>query len=224
MSEQAKVRTHILPSDVDAQDNVVIWDHGPQEPVDAEPDSEERKRYEAEAKEWHRLYGEGPVPVTVKRIDASHAVNVEPARFNIEPYNVDDAAVDAKVKEIQDKRAADAKVAEEQRAAAQLNEDRKVAVAAVMAEKQQQVEADRLAAKRPKVAPVATPQPANDITSRELEARAKWDEAEAQRIAGYPASTPSEVEAAKAKAAESRRRADEYKPVTSAGQIPATMG
>lgn len=142
--EPAPVRTNIVPSDLDAHDNVVLWDHGPQEPR-ADRDSAEYKAATADAEVWHKQHGGIPVPLRMHVADARHALGVEPMRYALEPREFDDAAVDAKVKEIQDQRAEAAKVAAERAEAAQLAADRKAAIAAVRAERAAAFEAEKSA-------------------------------------------------------------------------------
>ena len=113
------VRTQIFPADIDAQGNVVIWDHGP-------------LAKDEDHKEWHRLYGDGPAPMTLHASDAARAISLEPKRYALDPRGVD-SEVDAEVKKIQEARAAAKKHSEEYAVAAQLAVDRKTAHGAVMA-------------------------------------------------------------------------------------------
>lgn len=189
-------RHEILPSDIDAHGNVVVWDHGPAE-VDY-PDA--AAQYKAEDDAWHLANGPGPVAITMDKGNAAHSLSVEPERYALEPLNLDDGAINAKVKDIQDQRAQAKKVAEDREAALQLNVDRKAAVSAVMA--------DRAVAAanepKPKVhAPLGQKPPA-PLTSARLTTGAD----EAKRI--------SDAQAARAAAAKAEADRNE-KPMSTQG-------
>jgi uncharacterized protein YdgA (DUF945 family) len=82
--------------------------------------------------------------------DASHAIAVDPARWSIEPAGVD-AEVDAEVAKMKKAREDAKKAAEDRVAAAQLAEDRKAAIAVVMANRAAKAnaeKADKIAAAR----------------------------------------------------------------------------
>jgi hypothetical protein len=62
MTEKQPPRTNILPSDIDAQGNVILWDHGPQEPRKIPGETEDRAKarrehYEAEHNAWRKQHG-----------------------------------------------------------------------------------------------------------------------------------------------------------------------
>jgi hypothetical protein len=140
--------TTVLPSDIDAQGNVTVWDHGPLAPVGADgnalPAEDPRAvAAAAEASAWHDRYGAGPVPVVMHNADASHAISVEPARWSIEPLGFDDGDVNAEVERLQAQRAASKKMAEDQAKALELAADRKQAVATVMAARAAKAAADK---------------------------------------------------------------------------------
>ena len=126
-------RTSILPSDIDAQGNVVIWDHGPQEPRKFPRDTEDQAKARAEAHErdakvWHDEHAGLAQPLTMHSSDAGQAMAIEPGRYALEPADIDEGEVEKRVKEIQDKRAAAA-------AFAQTVIDRKTAIAEIMSER-----------------------------------------------------------------------------------------
>lgn len=89
--------TSILPTDIDAQGNVTLWDHTPE--------------------------GSVPVPVVMHNSDASHTLAVDPGRWGIGPFDLDEAAVAAEIERIQKARADAKKAAEDREAAIQLNTD-----------------------------------------------------------------------------------------------------
>jgi hypothetical protein len=156
------VHNTVLPSDIDAQGNVTLWDHGPRAALDPDgkPLAKDDPRVvasEAEAKAWHDANGAGPVPVVMHNSDASHALAVDPARWSIEPDGVD-AEVDAEVAKIKKAREDAKKAAADREEAIQLAEDRKAAIATVMANRAAKVAADKaekLAAARASAAPAA---------------------------------------------------------------------
>lgn len=138
----------IVATDLDAQEYVTVWDHGPRSskhrdkrtsdpashgsrglpagdatPKETEPDAE-----------WYRNNGEGPVPLRMHAIDARHAMNVEPDRYALEPKGVSSSDANAKLKDIQQSRVEAEKRASEHAAAVQLNIDHREAAAAVVAD------------------------------------------------------------------------------------------
>lgn len=149
---KAEAKTEVVRSitaaDIDAQGNVVIWDHGPQEPRDIAKDDPRYAAAEAEAKAWHEKNGDGPLPLTMHQSDAAHALQVEPERYTLDPIDFDDSEVAAEVKRIQDAREAAKKAADERAAALQLAADRKAAAVTVLAAHQAKMAADK-AEKRP---------------------------------------------------------------------------
>jgi hypothetical protein len=156
------VHNTVLPTDIDANGNVTLWDHGPRAPVsvDGKPLAKDDPRVvasEAEAKAWHDANGDNPVPVVMHNSDASHALAVDPARWSIEPDGVD-AEVDAEVAKMKKAREDAKKAAEDRAAVIQLAEDRKAAIATVMANRAAKAAADKaekLAAARASAAPAA---------------------------------------------------------------------
>ena len=122
-----------IAGSMDAHGNVVVWDHGPQEP-DAAHDSAEYKTYEAERQAWEKQSLGLPQPLHMAASDGAQALHGDSIRYALEPVGLEEGEVAAKVKEIQDKRAAAAKAAEANAAAIQLSADRKIAVNAVLAE------------------------------------------------------------------------------------------
>jgi hypothetical protein len=115
-------RTSILPMDTDERGNVTLWDHGPP------PDS-------PEAKAWHDANGDDPVPVFVHNSDAAHALAVDPDRWGIEPFDLDEQEVENEIAKIQKARADAKKAAEAREAAAQLNADRAIASKKIQADR-----------------------------------------------------------------------------------------
>lgn len=122
-----------IASAMDAHGNVLVWDNGPQEPADVDHASSAWAQYQAELKAWKEAGGL-PRSTIMASSDAAHAVTADPGRYTLEPTGVDEGAVAAKVREIQDRRAAAKKAHEDRVAAAQLAADRKEAIAAVMAD------------------------------------------------------------------------------------------
>jgi hypothetical protein len=98
-------RTTILPTDIDAQGNVTVWDHAPE--------------------------GSVPTPVVMHNSDAAHALAVDPGRWGIEPFDLDESAVSAEIEKIQKART-DAKAAAEAAAAAKELNDFRIAAAAIV--------------------------------------------------------------------------------------------
>lgn len=133
MTDKQPPRTAILPSDIDAQGNVTLWDHGPQEPKKIPADTEEQAkaradRHAAEAKAWHDEHGDAASPLTMSSGDAGHAMTVEPGRYALEPDDIDEGEVEKRVKAMKDKRDA-------ARDFAQSVIDRKIAIAEIMSER-----------------------------------------------------------------------------------------
>lgn len=150
--EQDKIAPRgIVNSDIDAQGNVVLWDHGPSEPgLLVEKDSDEYKRLEAEAKAWNVKHGEGALPITMAQGDARHAMDVEPTRYSLDP-DVNEADVETEIQKIQEQRAKDKEAAEKRQAAIELAADRKTAVAIVQGRRREAAVAAK--APQPKAAP-----------------------------------------------------------------------
>lgn len=138
MTEDTKVRTTIAKSDMDDQGMVVVWDRGPH-PVDSTypPNSDEgkaeRAQFDADVKAWKDEHGDQPSPIKMHANDAIHAVKADPERYALDAPDVDEAAVAAEVKKIRDARAAAEKTDADRAEAIKLAEDRKTAIATIMA-------------------------------------------------------------------------------------------
>jgi hypothetical protein len=136
----------ITLGDIDANGNVVIWDHGP--PADAPARAE-----------WRSSNGDSDLPASIlmHATTAAEAMQNDPARYALEPRGVSEAEVDAVVATIQKEREAAKKRAADAAAAAQLRID--------LAQAHRNVAARRRAAAmaKPKAAPAepqaATPAP-----------------------------------------------------------------
>ncbi len=107
MTEKKPPRTGIVPSDMDAQGNVVLWDHGP-----------------ADAKH------QAPVPVILHAGDAGHAMMIDPERYALEPFELDEDEIAGRVQDMKAKR-------EAARDFAQHAIDRRNAIAAMMSDRAQ---------------------------------------------------------------------------------------
>jgi hypothetical protein len=148
MTDKQPPRTAILPSDIDAQGNVTLWDHGPQEVKTFATDTPEQAKAREEqnavaVKAWQDKNGDMAQPLTMHSSDAMQAMATEPGRYALEPADVDEAEVEKRVKEIKDKRQAAADFP-------QNVADRKTAISGIMSER-------RAAATLAKVEP--TPEP-----------------------------------------------------------------
>lgn len=144
MPEKIPPRTAILPSDIDAQGNVVLWDHGPAEPRPVPGDTEEqvkarRERHDALVKAWKDEHGDMAAPTVMSSGDAGHAMTVEPGRYALEPDGIDEGEIEKRIKAIRDKR-------EAAREFAQTVIDRKTVIAEIMSERTAKLAADKLAA------------------------------------------------------------------------------
>jgi hypothetical protein len=184
-------RRGITSADIDANGNVVVWDHGPHDE-------------DADAQEWHRVNGAGPAPITMHSSDAAHALNSDPDRYGIEPF-VDDGEVAAEIDAIRERREAEKKLAEERAEAAQLVADRRAAIATVMARRRAEEQAAK--ADRPRGPAPARMPPGNE--AERLQEAADEAEAEADRVDADPNSTPAQRAAARSNADAARRAADE---------------
>lgn len=140
----------LLPTDLDAQDYVTVWDHGPRANRSADKRTVDPDAHagagglsagDATPKEtepdgdWYRKNGDGPVAMRMHATEAKQAMENEPLRYTMEPLVADEGAIADKVKEIQDRRAAAEKAAQDREAATQLALDRKEAIGAVMADR-----------------------------------------------------------------------------------------
>jgi hypothetical protein len=110
--DETKAQPLTIASAVDANGQVTVWDHGPQ-PPDAEKDSDEMKRHEAEVEAWEAASAGMPQPILMDATTASAAIAGDPVRYTLEPVGLDEGAVAERVKKIQDERAARVKAAEE---------------------------------------------------------------------------------------------------------------
>lgn len=127
-------RTIILPSDIDPHGNVVVWDHGPREPpADLDRASPEYQALVADANAWHKRHGDGPAALTMDVGNARHSLAVEPDRYALEPFDADDAEIEAEIEAIRQRRADAEAAAEEHRANLQYALDRKAAIAGLLA-------------------------------------------------------------------------------------------
>jgi len=128
MTEAAIPRRNILVSDVDAKGNVTLWDHGPSdkplEKLPGETDDAFKLRQEVAAAELKAWREKNPMPVMVMLPRAEAVVLLRGERHALEPLTVDEAAVQAEIKRIQEARA---------KADPQLAIDRQAAIVAVMA-------------------------------------------------------------------------------------------
>ena len=159
MDEKPVVAPLTVVSAMDAQGNVVVWDHGPQPPIPA-PDGSvneaEKARYEADVRAWDAEYLGLPQPLTMPSSDAAHSIGTDPIRYTLEPVGLDEGAVAAKVKEMQDQRALKEKAAAVRAEAVQLAADRKAAVTAIMADHRAALEADQAKAAESRRRPLPT--------------------------------------------------------------------
>jgi hypothetical protein len=210
-----RVPRTITAADIDAQGNVVVWDHGPRASgEDVKRDSPEYAALEADAKAWHEKNGDGPVPIVMDKGQAGHAIDVEPARYSLDPIDLDDSELAAEVKKIQDQRAAAKKAADEREAALQLAVDRKNAVTAVLANRQAKLAEEKAAkvqAARPTGAFADQPNTKTEsglaAAARIAEQKASDLEAEARRVAADPAATQDQKDRAVAAADAARTAA-----------------
>jgi hypothetical protein len=144
------VRTNIEASDMDAQENVVLWDHGPQPPEHPS----EQPQFEADLKDWlHKHFGL-PVPVRLHVADAKHALMNDQRRYALEPRD-SDGDVKAEIQKIRHQREEQAKTTTAQADAIQLAADRKAAVATVMAARKAAAVAHKAAGGKPDHGPHA---------------------------------------------------------------------
>lgn len=141
----------ITAADIDAQGNVTIWDHGPQEPKDLAPDDPRYQAAVADAKAWHEANGRGPVPMSTHSSNAAHSMQVEPERYALDPIDLDDPEVEAEADRIGEERAAAKATAEERAAAILRAADLKAAAVTVLARRQAE------AAEKPAPAPALVP-------------------------------------------------------------------
>jgi hypothetical protein len=154
-------RRNILPSDVDAQGGVVLWDHGPQEYVAVPGDTEEqsaakKEQHDRAAAEWKAAHGDAPVPQRMHQADASHAMSVEPDRYSMEPSELDEGEIEKRMEEIRAKRQAAID-------APQIALDRKAAIESIMSDRRAATTAAAVEA-GPEVKPLPVQEPAPVVT------------------------------------------------------------
>lgn len=143
MDEKSVAAPLTIASATDAQGNVVVWDNGPQPPEDpSDPKSPVVVQYNTDLAAW-KAAGGFPVPTVMPAGDANQRLSGDPRRYTLEPHGIDDGAVAAKVKELQDRRKAAKKAAQDHIDAAELAMDRKEAIDAVMAEQRAAAEAKK---------------------------------------------------------------------------------
>lgn len=94
------MRKAILPSDMDPSGNVTLYDHE----------------------------SGVPVPVVLHSSDAGHAMMIEPDRYSMEPFEIDEGEVEKRMAEIRAKREAAAR-------APQDVIDRKTAIASIISDR-----------------------------------------------------------------------------------------
>jgi hypothetical protein len=150
MTDKVEASTKALPltiaSAVDANGQVTVWDHGPQ-PPEAEQDSDEMKRHEAEVEAWEEQSAGMPQPLLMDATTAAAAIAGDPIRFTLEPVGLDEGLVAERVQKIQDERAAKAKAAEDRIKALQLTADRKAVIAELVNEHRVKLQEERAAEK-----------------------------------------------------------------------------
>lgn len=89
----------------DSQGYVTVYDHGPQ-PAPSDATDEAKKTAVANKKDWDALNPDGVVVLRMATTDAGHAMAVEPARYSLEPTDLDEGAIAAKMAEIRKRREA----------------------------------------------------------------------------------------------------------------------
>jgi hypothetical protein len=144
--DETKAQPLTIASAVDANGQVTVWDHGPQ-PPEAEQDSDEMKRHEAEVEAWEEKSAGMPQPLLMDATTAAAAIAGDPVRFALEPVGLDEGLVGERVKKIQDERAAKAKAAEDRIKALQLTADRKAVIAELVNEHRVKLQEERAAEK-----------------------------------------------------------------------------
>jgi hypothetical protein len=116
-----------IASSADAQGYVTVYDHGPRSSSKtnertAKPDAHGSgglpagdatpKETDADAA-WYKKNGDGPVAMRMAAVDAAQAIENDPERYSLEPLDVDESAVTAKMDEIRKKRDAVAKATQD---------------------------------------------------------------------------------------------------------------
>lgn len=138
----------MVATDLDAQDYVTIWDHGPKSSDHPDKRTKEPEAHAADGlpvgdatpkettpdEDWYKKNGDGPIALRMHASDANHAMAVEPARYTMEPL-VGDHDVDAKMKDIQKARMEAVKRSAEQAALVQHAADHREAATKVIAER-----------------------------------------------------------------------------------------
>jgi hypothetical protein len=133
MSDEKVKRTGILPSDIDPAGNVTLWDHGPApfEPVPHETDevkAAREQKHAAEVAAWHDANGDGPVGIAMHSSDAAHALMIDPDRYALEPDDLDESEIQARMDEMREKRELAARSPQDAI-------DRRVAIAAIISDR-----------------------------------------------------------------------------------------
>jgi hypothetical protein len=79
-------RTTITLADIDANNNVVVWDHGPRRDDPGYP-------------EWRSSNDDSDLPrsILMHSITAAHALAVDPARYALDPRGVSEAELNAEI-------------------------------------------------------------------------------------------------------------------------------
>lgn len=157
MTDKPQARQNILPTDVDAQGGVTLWDHGPQELKPVLTDTSERTAALKEANDrtiaqWKQKYGGIPQPVRMHQGDAAHSMMIEPGRYSMEPDGIDEGEVEKLVAEMKAKR--EAAVNAPQNAL-----DRKAAISAIMSDRRSAASAAAVGATATEAAPEPFPGP-----------------------------------------------------------------
>ena len=160
MTDQPEPRRNILPSDVDAQGGVVLWDHGPQEYQPAPGDTQEqtagkKEQHDRAAAEWKAQHGEGPVPLRMHQADAAHAMSVERERYSMEPSEIDEGEIIKRMDEIRARRQAALD-------SPQIALDRKAAIESIMSDRRAAATAAAVEAE-PEVKPLPVQEPAANV-------------------------------------------------------------
>ncbi len=162
--QDAPLRRHIVPGDIDDQGYVTVWDHGPLEPEQSDQNSPEWAAYQTQLAAWrasHRLDADAdphPIPMRMDTAAAGHAMQADPERYAMEP-DLDDSEIDAEVKAIVERREAATKTAADRTAAIQLEQDRRAAVAVIAARHLAERQAEEAAPPQRRAAPPAEPIP-----------------------------------------------------------------
>jgi hypothetical protein len=139
MTDTPEPRRNILPSDVDAQGGVVLWDHGPREYTAVPGDTEEqtaakKEQRDREVAQWKAANGEEPVVLRLHQSDAAHAIATDPGRYSMEPSDLDEGEIIKRMEEIRARRQAALD-------SPQIALDRKTAIESIMSDRRSAVSA-----------------------------------------------------------------------------------